>query len=302
MNVYVRRTWAPSNECSHCPWIGVAGCPGACGPGGPSTSDNVLRMSRERIQVIERATDIVDILAEGSATLTEVAARTGLAKGTAFRILSSLSYGDRVVKDPMTTRYMLGPGTWRLAQAAMDGLGSLALIARPVLSDLWKATSETITLSMRMGLERVCIEELRSPFPFLHTMGVGSRIPLHFGASGRVILAFTEPRQRERILDTLSYERLTPATITDRQRLFEELALVRERGWAVSTGERIPGAVGISVPVQGPSDLVMSLSLLGPAERLTADVRDGFILKMQAAAQAIESRVEAAADRERSSS
>lgn len=249
-----------------------------------------LRMSRERVQVIERATDILEILAEGAATLTEISSRTGLAKGTAFRILSSLGYGDRVLKDPLTNRYVLGPGTWRLAQVASDALGSVALVAGPELTALWEATAETVTLNMRLGLERVCIAELRSPHPLLHTAGVGSRIPLHVGASGKVILAFTEAEERERILDRLTFEPLTSATVTGREQLVEELDLVRRRGWAMSMGERIPGAAGVSVPVRDPSGLVFSLSLLGPAERLTLDRRSDVTKLLLESAQAIEAR------------
>ena len=255
----------------------------------------LCRMSRERVQVIERATDILGILAEGAATLTEIASRTGLPKGTAFRILSSLSYGDRVLKDPLTNRYVLGPGTWRLAQVASDALGSVALIAGPELTALWQATAETVTLNMRLGLERVCIAELRSPQPLLHTAGVGSRIPLHVGASGKVILAFTEAKERDRILDCLSYEPITSATISRREQLVEELTLVRRRGWAMSMGERIPGAAGVSVPVRGAAGLVLSLSLLGPAERLTADRRSDITKLLLETAQSIEAREKAAA-------
>lgn len=255
----------------------------------------LCRMSRERVQVIERATDILGILSEGAATLTEIASRTGLPKGTAFRILSSLAYGDRVLKDPLTNRYVLGPGTWRLAQVASDALGSVALVAGPELTALWQATAETVTLNMRLGLERVCVAELRSPQPLLHTAGVGSRIPLHVGASGKVILAFTEAQETARILDSLTYEPITSATISRREQLVEELALVRERGWAMSMGERIPGAAGVSVPVRGASGLVLSLSLLGPAERMTAERRDDVTKLLLETAQAIEARERAAA-------
>lgn len=252
-------------------------------------------MSRERVQVIERATDILDILAEGAATLTEISSLTGLPKGTAFRILSSLGYGDRVLKDPLTNRYVLGPGTWRLAQTGSDALGSLALIARPELTAIWQATAETVTLNMRMGLERVCIAELRSPHPLLHTAGVGSRVPLHVGASGKVILAFTDDEQRRRLLDCLTYEPITSATISGRQQLTEELSLVRERGWAMSMGERIPGAAGVSVPVRGASGLVLSLSVLGPAERLTQERRSNIVDLLLETARSIEAREKAAA-------
>lgn len=250
-------------------------------------------MTRERVQVIERATDILELLAEGAATLTEISARTGLAKGTAFRILSGLGYGDRVLKDPLTNRYVLGPGTWRLAQVASDALSSLALIAGPELAALRQATAETVTLNMRMGLERVCIAELRSPSPLLHTAGVGSRIPLHVGASGKVILAFSAADERERILDCLTYEPITSATVSGREQLVDELILVRQRGWAMSMGERIPGAAGVSVPVRGASGLVLSLSLLGPAERLTADRRSEITRLLLETAHSIETREKA---------
>jgi DNA-binding IclR family transcriptional regulator len=148
---------------------------------------------------------------------------------------------------------------------------------------------------MRMGLERVCIAELRSPHPLLHTAGVGSRVPLHVGASGKVILAFTDDEQRERILDCLTYEPLTSATISGRQQLAEELAVVGERGWAMSMGERIPGAAGVSVPVRGASGLVLSLSVLGPAERLTEERRSAIVGLLLETAQSIEAREKAAA-------
>ncbi len=247
-------------------------------------------MTRERVQVIERATDILELLAQGAATLTEISSRTGLAKGTAFRILSGLGYGDRVLKDPLTNRYALGPGTWRLAQVASDALGSVALIAGPSLTALRQATEETVTLNIRMGLERVCVAELRSPHPLLHTAGVGSRIPLHVGASGKAILAFTEGDERERILDRLTYEPITSATVGGREQLVEELSLVRERGWAMSVGERIPGAAGVSVPVRGASGLVLSLSLLGPAERMTSDRRSDLTRLLMESARSIEAR------------
>ncbi len=64
-----------------------------------------------------------------------------------------------MLKDPLTNRYGPGPdpGPWRLAQAASYSLEPLALVARPELTALWQATAETVTLNVRMGLERVCI-------------------------------------------------------------------------------------------------------------------------------------------------
>jgi DNA-binding IclR family transcriptional regulator len=115
------------------------------------------------------------------------------------------------------------------------------------------------------------------------------------GASGKVILAFTPVGERERILDNLTYAPLTSSTIDRRETLVAELDRVREQGYAVSMGERIPGAVGVSVPVCSTSGLVMSLSLLGPAERLTAERRTELTALLRATARSIEARGRAAA-------
>jgi DNA-binding IclR family transcriptional regulator len=156
------------------------------------------------------------------------------------------------------------------------------------MQNLWRSTEETVTLNIRMGLHRVCIEELRSPQRLLYTAGVGSKLPLHVGASGKVILAFAVPKERAKLLDALTFAQLTSETITDRERLEEELDRVRERGWAVSLGERLPGATGISVPVRDPSGLVMSLSLLGPRERLGEERLEAVRPEMEAAAAEIQ--------------
>lgn len=245
-------------------------------------------MSGQRIQVIERAIDIVDALMLGPATLTEIAERTGLPKGTAFRILSSLVYEGHVVKDPIDSHYMLGPGMWRIAQALTDGVSSVSTSARPALVKLRETTDETITLSVRMGLHRVCIVELRSPLPLLYAPGVGSQIPLHVGASSKVLLAFMEPAELARLAAGLTYERLTAATILDAETLTEELARVRARGWAESLGERLAGAAGISVPVRVAQGFVLSLSVLGPADRLTSERRQEVLPALERTARAIE--------------
>jgi DNA-binding IclR family transcriptional regulator len=63
----------------------------------------------------------------------------------------------------------------------------------------------------------------------------------------------------------------------------------------MSMGERIPGAAGVSVPVRGASGLVLSLSLLGPAERLTEERRSDIVGLLLETAQSIEAREKAAA-------
>ena len=222
----------------------------------------------DRVQSIGRGIDVLMTLVQGPKTLTEVTRATGLTKGTVFRMLASLGYENIVVKSDENT-YMLGPGCLRLIQGVMAGLGVVISVGRPALVHLWEKTEETVAIHVRVGTERVCVEELPSPSPVRYMSTVGSSAPLYVGSAGRVLLAFAAPTELERILDSLPISHLTPEIGT----LSAELALIRERGYALSAGERVQGAAAISVPVIGRQDFVAALSVLGPDYRLTEERR-----------------------------
>lgn len=241
-----------------------------------------------RVQSIERGIDILMALANGASTLTEVARATGLSKGTAFRLLASLNHEQLVVRDPDDTVYVLGPGFLRMFQGAMTNLGGIATLARGALQELWERTGETVTLHVRIGFERICVAELTSPQPLRYSSTVGATAPIHVGSAGKVLLAFLPRDELARALSEMQLSSITHLTITDGQRLREELAEVKARGWAISEGERIIGAAAISVPIRGNAGLAASLSVLGPLERMNHSVRLAMLPHLQRAAASVE--------------
>ena len=66
----------------------------------------------------------------------------------------------------------------------------------------------------------------------------GQRVPIYAGAAGKVLLAFGPPELRQEYLDSEKLIPLSPNTITDAKVLAAELKKARERGYAVSRGER----------------------------------------------------------------
>lgn len=240
-----------------------------------------------RVQSIERGIDILMALAHGPQTLTEVSRETGLSKGTTFRVLASLGYESLVVKDGVRNVYMLGPGLIRLMQGVVQGVGAITSVARPALTGLWEKSGETITVHVRVGLERMCIEELTSPSPIRYSATVGATAPLHVGAAGHVLLAFMDPEELERTIPTLPLGQITEATIHDQETLHREIARVREDGFATSSGERVPGAAAISVPVLGRQGFLAALSILGPDFRLGEERRAELLPDLQEAAEAV---------------
>lgn len=226
------------------------------------------------IQVVKRVIDVLVSLAPGPATLTEVTTATGLPKGTVYRILTSLQYEKFVVKDPLNNRYACGPGLFHLANTPLRGLEVLIEMARSSLLQVWAATEETVTLHNRVGTDRVCVEEIRSPQPISYSGQLGSPVPLNTGAAGKIILAFLDEAAAERLIALL-----LPAA--ERHPYREELEAIRARGWAESEGERVPGAAAVSVPLRLDDERVWALSVLAPADRLPPERRRELVPLLQ---------------------
>lgn len=78
---------------------------------------------------------------------------------------------------------------------------------------------------------------------------VGKELSLHSTGLGKALLAWRPEEEIRRYVDRLELVSYTPRTITERSAFFEELALTRQRGWAIDAEESAPQAVCLSMPV-----------------------------------------------------
>jgi DNA-binding IclR family transcriptional regulator len=238
-----------------------------------------------RVQVVERSIDILNALSTGPCTLTEICRTAALSKGTAFRLLAGLGYGGIVIKDPISARYMLGPGLLRLSQGALAGMGAFARLGRESLNNLAQETQETVAVHVLAGFERICIDEVPSPQPIRYVSSVGSTAPIYVGSAGKLLLATMSQQERSRMLDLLD-SRLT-ADGQDRRALEQTLDQVAHNGYTISTGERVVGASAISIPIRT-NRTTVSLSVLGPSDRLPTAHMLEFLPAMRRAAKKLE--------------
>jgi len=204
--------------------------------------------------------------------LTDISQRLGLHMSTTHRLLSLLKKKRLITADATSQLYSLGPGVVELAWIILRQQQDLRTLCAPSLERLRQATNETVSLYIRMGDCRVCIEELESGQEIKYSQTVGLTAPLHVGAPGKVLLAFLPPAELEALLAIVPLTAVTPYTITDREQLLEELAIVRQRGYAVSVGERSPWASAAAAPIWDWSGkIIAALSVLGPSHRLTSE-------------------------------
>lgn len=222
------------------------------------------------VRSVARALDLMMVLEDGPQPLGSLARSSRLSKGTAHRILATLAAAGFVIQDPASATYSLGPGCFGILDAVVHGAGGLDVIAGPVLTRLSAATRESVALHVRAGPQRICVAQVASPEPIRYTEQLGMENAVYDGAMGKVLLAFSDPRERDEILDRMPLIAWTRATITDRARLEAELETIQRQGFAQSRSERAIGVVAISVPVFGTDRrIVAALSILGPEDRMS---------------------------------
>lgn len=231
-------------------------------------------MAESTIAGIERAMDVLDLFVSGGRPdlgVTEIAEQLGLSKAVVHRILTTLKVKGYVSTDEETRRYRLGANALRLGLSYLDRL-DVQDVARTALRELVARTDETATQSIRAGWQRVYVAQVTPRRDIKMMVQLGATYPLHAGASSRAILAFLSPELREAYAASGPLDRLTDRTITSKRELDDELARVRERGYALSLGERQEGAASVAAPVfDHTGQVVSSLSVCGPVERFAAE-------------------------------
>lgn len=204
--------------------------------------------------------------------LREIATSVGMPPSTLHRVLAHLQEGGLVQQDAATGRYSLGLGFLRLAWKAADR-HPVRDVALPWMQQLVDATGETALLALYdpVRQEMLLAATIDSPHPIRQVRQVAEWLPVTAGATGRAILAFLPEAERRAIL-ARPLVAITDRTVTDPALLPLVLERVRRQGYAVSTGERTPGAVGIAAPIYATDGRVVgSVGITLPEQRFGPD-------------------------------
>jgi len=237
-----------------------------------------------RIQALRRADLILEALAgaprEGL-RLKEIAAAVELAPTTTVTLLQSLVALRYVEQVKPNGRYRLGR---RLAQLGrqVEARRDIVDQARPALIRLCQQTGEMVNLTVPGSGAMVVAESLAGDIVFKETPLKGRDLPLHGSASGKCFLAFAAPAMRAAFLEALPLTRLARRTIGDLKRLEEDLALIRQQGFATEEDEYTPDTVALAVPVLDADQIIQAtLSVHGPADRFTPRRRPKLIADLR---------------------
>ncbi|NUT73359.1 IclR family transcriptional regulator [Pseudarthrobacter sp. C4D7] len=233
--------------------------------------------------VLRKITAILDAfsLARPELSLAEIRSSTGVPHSTVQRLVANMV--QEGILDRHGDRYRVGVRMAHWSAPATQGLDFLELLT-PVLRRLRDELGETACIFRESQGKRVCIALAETRRMLRRVVSVGEIMPLHVGAAGRVLLAWN-PEVAEHIYRS-GLKSLTNQTITDAASLEEAVAKARADGFAITTGERVSGASGISAPIFGPQgELFGALTVMGPALRMPYDVCASWLEQVLAAAE-----------------
>lgn len=224
------------------------------------------------------------------ATAADLAAKTGLARPTVFRLLLSMEHSGMLVK--VDGKFTLGWEVARLGRIA-DPYRDLQPQIQAFIESLATELGESCSFSIVRGPHTIdLIAEASGGYMLSTAMGyVGKDMPLHASAMGKVLLASLTDEQ---IIDFLpeQLESFTSLTITDRAWLLQELAEVRIKDYGSIDNELEEGLFALAVPVRNSkNEMIGILSISGLDQRMKAANIHTYIEAMRKAAQRLTSTV-----------
>ncbi|MBV9101357.1 MAG: IclR family transcriptional regulator [Candidatus Dormibacteraeota bacterium] len=220
----------------------------------------------------------------------EVSERLRMSRSTTYRYLQSLRSYDLLEEAEDGRGFRLGPRVLRLAKAVRQGLG-VPEVALPIMRELMLETDETVLLTRRSGANVVCVERVSSQHPIRLSYERGHIVPVHAGASAKVLLAYADPSEVDELLKN-PLPRLTKHSVTEPAKLRRQLEQIRREGFAVSHGEADANVTGIAAPIRDGADrVVAALSIAGVDFRIVDEAIPRLTACVVRAAQQISDRL-----------
>lgn len=233
-----------------------------------------------------RALEIVEaiVAADRALGVSDLMAATGLPKATVHRLCALLEKEGFLSPDLSSKGMTLGHRIRDLALGVMSMEGGDAYRHR-VLSDLSREIGETCNLNVPLGSEILYIDRVETEWPLRTQLPVGSRVPLHCTASGKLYLSSMPAAKRRDLIGALALESLTPNTITDAERLAEEVEAIRRAKVGTDNEEFVTGMVAAAVPItDNRGRMAAILAFHAPVIRMDMDKALSYVPALQRAA------------------
>ncbi|MGI6853332.1 HTH-type transcriptional regulator BhcR [Mesorhizobium sp. 1B3] len=224
------------------------------------------------VQSLDRALRVFAVVAGGDGmSLSEIAAETGLAASTAYRMLITLESHTMVEFDRADQLWSIGVGAFRAGSAFLRRR-KLADRARPVMQALMEETGETANLGVAENDCVVFVSQIETHQAIRAFFRPGSRSPFHASGIGKAILAHLDPSRVKAIAGSAGLPSYTQRTLVGLPALTRDLAEIGVRGWSVDDEERFEGMRCVAAAIFNEfAEPIAGISISGPTVRVTPE-------------------------------
>jgi DNA-binding IclR family transcriptional regulator len=230
-------------------------------------ADTTKKQPAHPIGSVENALRVLVMLRDRpSIRVSDAASELGVARSTAHRLLAMLHAYDLVEQDHETRSYRAGPVLAELGLASLRQDDVLTVL-HPFLKELSETVDETAHLIVLDGTNGRFVDSVECRHGLRTTARVGVVYPAYLTSGGKALLAELDDAELRRLYPRRNLPRLTDRAPTTRAELFEELELIRSRGYATNFGSSevgihavgmvqrtsrgaVPAAMAVSAPEQ----------------------------------------------------
>ena len=226
-----------------------------------------------KFNTLTKSIKILDLFLSKDANLSEndISTTMRMPRSTTYKYLSILKQQKLLDYDSKSGQYMLGSKLFEFSRAHYSH-SKIDKIALPVMKKLYDEVEETVTLDVFINNKGYTLERVEKENGLGFIAKRGSEIPLHCGASGQLLLAFSEDEDIELFLKTAKLEKYTPRTITDQKKLRKKLSEIKKAGYAYSESEFQVGGRAVAAPVfDHEGKICASLCVASLAQSMTHD-------------------------------
>ncbi|WP_299141644.1 IclR family transcriptional regulator [uncultured Tateyamaria sp.] len=205
--------------------------------------------------VAVKPTDLIDAL--------------GLPKPTVHRLLQTAEAEGFLQRDLDGRSYGPGPRLRALAVSTMSS-EHLRTARLTILRGVAEEIGETCNLATPDREGMTYLDRVETEWPLRIQLPIGTQVPFHCTASGKMYLSTLRPHVLRSILTARPLEERTESTLTDIERIKTELEATRQRGYSTDNEEFMAGMTAVAVPVwDGNGKLLATLSAHAPMQRRT---------------------------------
>ena len=250
-------------------------------------------MADKSIQVLDRAFDIIEILAveKDGLGVTEIGNRLDLHKSTVHRIISALTERGYVEKSSDRASYKLGLKLIEISSIHLNSI-ELKTEARPYLNRLVLQLKQPVHLATLDGCDVVYIDKVETTNSIRLYSQIGRRVPCYCSALGKCLLSGLEGIELDNRLNKVTFNKFTEYTLKSPEALKAQVLQTFQTGWAMDDEEHEIGIRCIAAPIWDYRDKVIAaVSASGPVDVFTRENCDEVIKNIKSAALEISARM-----------